>query len=100
MFSEPFTLYDIFVRAFDENGNVGSQSTSVKTKTDIMGPSAPTVMILTCEDDKTAKFKWQKPDYFNNSIDYYNVSIKAKDLNISQSIPYNTNSKQVEVEVQ
>lgn len=74
---KPYTEYKLSVKAFTRD-HEGVLSDSIFHKTDIMGPSAPRIVNLTCQSNDSLFLQWQRPAEFYNSIDVYSVKYKIE----------------------
>ncbi|RVE48716.1 hypothetical protein evm_006610 [Chilo suppressalis] len=85
---KPFTPYKIWVRAFynfslegvsssDLLERLSNKSEPVYVLTDVMPPSPPKILNLTCDITKrTLYLQWRQPVDYNNSLDQYVVTIR------------------------
>ncbi|CAG9796102.1 unnamed protein product [Diatraea saccharalis] len=85
---KPFTPYKIWVRAFynfsldgvsssDLLERLSNKSEPVYVLTDVMPPSPPKILNLTCDIFKrTLYLQWRQPVEFNNSLDQYVVTLR------------------------
>ncbi|XP_050555159.1 uncharacterized protein LOC118280609 [Spodoptera frugiperda] len=85
---KPFTPYKIWVRAFynfsldgvkssDLLDRLGPKSEPLYVLTDVVPPSAPIILNLTCDQTKrTLYLQWRQPLEYNNSLDQYVVTLR------------------------
>lgn len=91
LFSEPFTEYKIWVKAFTKK-NDGLPSDPVMNTTDVAGPSEPRLLNLTCKTQETIKIEWERPAQIYNTLDYYYIYIDGEDvINDNITIPASRN---------
>ncbi|XP_073958567.1 LOW QUALITY PROTEIN: uncharacterized protein [Choristoneura fumiferana] len=85
---KPFTPYKIWVRAFynfslqgvkssDLLDRLGPQSEPLYVLTDVLPPSAPVILNLTCDQPHDILYlQWRQPLEYNNSLDQYVVTLR------------------------
>ena len=72
MFLEPFTDYEVLVKAF--SGNIEGEFTQpLIVNTDNQGPSEPIISNITCYSQDTLYLEWLRPARVYGSIDYYYI---------------------------
>lgn len=76
-FTEPFTSYKIWVKAFTWRFE-GAPSRTIEIRTDVQGPSAPYIVNLTCSSLDSLFLQWERPSTFYNEIDYYFVYYRSE----------------------
>ncbi|XP_071438889.1 putative receptor-type tyrosine-protein phosphatase mosPTP-1 isoform X2 [Hetaerina americana] len=91
----PFTDYKIWVIAFTK-AHDGVSSDPINQKTDISGPSSPNILNLTCQAEDALFLQWQRPQEFNNSIDYYYVGYRDEQAFMYEEIVINVTPERVE----
>ena len=79
MFSEPYTRYTIWIRAFtDKHEGVPSQQMIVWT--DVQPPGQPEIVSLTCQSGSTMFLRWVRPEVFYRTVDVYTVHYRARTM--------------------
>lgn len=73
-FTEPNAEYKIWAKAFTGK-HEGKPSDAVVNKTDIIIPSAPRKLNVTCQSQDTIFIKWERPLTYPDTIDLYYVCI-------------------------
>ncbi|XP_018334837.1 tyrosine-protein phosphatase 99A [Agrilus planipennis] len=73
----PDTNYEIWVKAFTGR-HEGNSSASIFKKTDIAGPSSPSILNLTCQSPESIFIQWGRPAEFYKNIDYYFIYLSGK----------------------
>lgn len=96
--AEPYTEYRIIVIAFTLKYD-GEPSDPVIQKTDIAGPSAPSIINLTCHSQDALFLQWKRPANFYNTIDFYMINYKEVSYSSYQQIQLNTSSTYPETAV-
>lgn len=76
--TEPFTSYKIWVKAFSWKLE-GKPSRVLEIRTDVLGPSAPYIVNLTCTSLDSLFLQWERPATYYNQIDYYFVYYRSED---------------------
>lgn len=76
---------------------LGNQSIAREIQTEVRGPSAPTIVNLTCSSD-TLFLSWAKPQTHYKSIDYYFVHYRPENSREFHHIKL-PNREQLEVSV-
>ncbi|XP_075525453.1 putative receptor-type tyrosine-protein phosphatase mosPTP-1 isoform X3 [Dermacentor variabilis] len=74
----PFSYYDIWVNAFTQK-HIGESSNLLKIQTDVQGPSAPTIVNLTCQSLDSLFLQWERPQTYYNKVDYYFVHYRSEE---------------------
>lgn len=97
-FKGPFTEYRIIVIAFTLKYD-GEPSEPVLQRTDIAGPSAPSIINLTCHSQDALYLQWKRPTTFYNTIDFYVINYKEISYNNFQQIQLNTSASYSETAV-
>lgn len=97
-FKGPFTEYRIIVIAFTLKYD-GEPSEPVLQRTDIAGPSAPSIINLTCHSQDALYLQWKRPTTFYNTIDFYVINYKETSYNNFQQIQLNTSASYSETAV-
>lgn len=69
--------------------NNGNNSDTIVQRTDIVAPSAPEIVNLTCHPDDKVYLRWKKPAEYFNSIDLYVISYKSREQHKSREIHTN-----------
>lgn len=64
----------------------GNASDSIVQRTDVSGPSPPTILNLTCTGENSLYLKWRIPETYYNSIDYYIISYRNIETSIFKDI--------------
>lgn len=64
--------------------NNGNNSDTIVQRTDIVAPSAPEIVNLTCHPEKKVYLRWRKPAEYYNSIDLYLISYKSRDSKFTE----------------
>jgi receptor-type tyrosine-protein phosphatase gamma len=95
LFSEPFTEYKIWLKAFTWK-NEGDPSEAVRHKTDISGPSAPQILNLTCQSHDTLFLQWKRPTEFYNTIDFYYIFYRDEVATDFEEIRVETSKEHLE----
>ncbi|CAO1427366.1 unnamed protein product [Diamesa hyperborea] len=94
----PFTEYRIIVIAFTLKYD-GEPSEPVLQRTDIAGPSAPSIINLTCHSQDALYLQWKRPTTFYNTIDFYVINYKEISYNNFQQIQLNTSASYSETAI-
>ena len=77
IFSEPYTRYTIWIRAFtDKHEGVPSQEMTIWT--DVQSPGQPEIVSLTCQSGSTMFVRWMRPEIFFRTVDVYTVHYRAR----------------------
>ncbi|KAK7794416.1 hypothetical protein R5R35_010393 [Gryllus longicercus] len=92
---KPYTEYKIFVKAFTKH-HEGDVSDAILHKTDIMGPSAPRIVNLTCQSNDTLLLQWQRPAEFYNSIDFYFITYRIENTEEIEELSIETSKEHLE----
>lgn len=98
IFAEPYTEYRIIVIAFTLKYD-GEPSEPIIQKTDIAGPSAPSIINLTCHSQDALYLQWKRPSNFYNTIDFYMINYKEIAYSSYQQIQLNTSASYPETAV-
>ncbi|XP_028165139.1 tyrosine-protein phosphatase 99A-like [Ostrinia furnacalis] len=109
---KPFTPYKIWVRAFfkfpldgvmssDLLERLSNKSEPVYALTDVMPPSAPKILNLTCDMPKrTLYLQWRQPTEYNNTLDQYVVTLrKIPELQPRTRLTLPTNKNDIETTI-
>ena len=76
IFSEPYTRYKIWIRAFTDK-HEGVPSEEMVVWTDVQPPGQPEIVSLTCQSGNTMFVRWVRPDTFYRTVDVYSVHYRA-----------------------
>ncbi|XP_053972725.1 tyrosine-protein phosphatase 99A-like isoform X1 [Hylaeus volcanicus] len=82
---EPDTEYKIWVKAFTWKYE-GEPSDNIIRRTDISGPSPPSILNVTCQTDDSIYIQWARPKNFTGSIDYYFINYRIENSNRYETI--------------
>ncbi|XP_076175858.1 putative receptor-type tyrosine-protein phosphatase mosPTP-1 isoform X6 [Ptiloglossa arizonensis] len=77
---KPDTEYKIWVKAHTWKFE-GEPSDHIIRRTDISGPSPPTILNVTCQTDDSIYIQWARPNFFSGSIDYYFIKYHIENSN-------------------
>lgn len=78
--TEPNTEYKILVIAFTLKHD-GEPSDLIIQRTDVMIPSAPQIINLTCHSKDSLFVQWRRPTSYTNSLDFYMISYQKNEQN-------------------
>ena len=78
-FTEPFTKYTLWIRAFTEKRE-GSPSEDISVLTDVEKPGKPVIVSLTCQSGNTIYLRWVRPELFYKTVDVYTVHYRVRNL--------------------
>lgn len=67
--------------------NNGNNSDTIVQRTDIVAPSPPEIVNLTCQPEDKVYLRWKKPAEYYNSIDLYVISFKSREHYKFQEVP-------------
>ena len=79
MFSEPYTRYTIWIRAFTDK-HEGVPSEQMIVWTDVQPPGQPEIVSLTCQSGSTMFLRWVRPEVFYRTVDVYTVHYRARTM--------------------
>ncbi|KAL4712547.1 hypothetical protein ACJJTC_007563, partial [Scirpophaga incertulas] len=108
---QPFTPYKIWVRAVYNSSlggslshlleNLSNKSEPLYVLTDVMPPSAPKILNVTCDMPKRMLYlQWRQPALYNNSLDQYVVTIrKIPELQPRTRLTLPTNKNDIETTI-
>ena len=83
---EPYTIYEVKVRAVVQGGRTSPQSNVVAANTDVNQPGAPVILPLECGGTGTLQVKWKRPDKFDKSVDSYKLYFRPEDESLFSSL--------------
>ncbi|XP_076619526.1 putative receptor-type tyrosine-protein phosphatase mosPTP-1 isoform X3 [Colletes latitarsis] len=73
----PDTEYEIWVKVHTWKFE-GEPSDHITRRTDISGPSPPSILNVTCQTDDSIYIQWARPNTFSGSIDYYFINYRVE----------------------
>lgn len=94
----PYMEYKIYVQAFTWKNN-GNVSDFIYQKTDIVAPSPPEIVNLTCQPEEKLFLRWKRPAEYYNSIDLYVISYRTQEQNKFQDISIKPLPRHIETSV-
>lgn len=86
---EPYTEYQIYIKAKDEN-NFSEPSETINQYTDVDGPGPPVIINATCLPGTSGTsifLQWAPPENLNRSVDEYIIYV-SKDSNNVQKFKF------------
>jgi len=94
VFSEPYTLYKIWIVAILGDGSRSQSSEAIRANTDVDQPSPPQLLNATCFGTGSIYIEWRRPDRFDKSVDYYKLYHKMVTEPTFKSITIQANAKE------
>jgi hypothetical protein len=78
LLAEPYSQYEIWVRAFTSKHEGKPNEPSAAVWTDVRPPGRPDIVSLVCQSGTTMFLKWVRPTEFYRTVDVYYVLYRSR----------------------